>query len=188
MSNEGVGARTTVRTSLVAVVASVVVGALAGLLWSILAPTEQFVVVVPGQGAALTGESLHRFDSLALFGCISFVCGVLLPVAFWTRKAARGPVLFLAMLAGAVLGALAMLGVGVWVAGLLHARPQDPAVGSVVEVAPGIGSLLALVIQPLVTSLVVVLLAAMNPHDNLMYTPVDESIEPDDVALEKDHA
>ncbi|SNT21538.1 DUF2567 domain-containing protein [Rhodococcoides kyotonense] len=189
MPGERIGqSASTVTAAVGAAVVAVAVGVLAGLIWALLAPAEQYVVVVPGQGAALTGESLHRFDALALFVCIAFVCGVLLPVASWTRKRFRGPVLFLGTLIGAGLGSSAMLGVGVWVAGLLHPRPDDPAVGSLVDVAPGVGSLLVLLIQPLVTSLVVLLLAAMNPHDNLVNTPDDEVSVDSEASLENDHA
>lgn len=159
---------------------SVLVGALSGLVWSVLAPPEQVVVVAPGVGAALTGESLHRFDALALFACGAFVAGIVLPVAFWAWTRARGPMLYLGLLVGAALGSAAMLTIGIWIAGLIHPRPEDSAVGSVVSVAPGIGSLLVLVVQPLITSLVVVLLAAMNPHDNLRYTP-DEDVPCDEL-------
>lgn len=158
--------------------ATVVVGILAGLLWAVVVPVERFAVVQPGLGAALTGESLHRFDSIALFVCIALVTGVVVPVAFWAWTRARGPVLYLGLFLGAAVGSAVMVGVGVGVTGLLHARPDDPAVGSLVDVAPGMQSPLVLLVQPLVTSLVVLLLTAMNPHDNLRFTSgLDESSE-----------
>lgn len=156
---------------------SVLVGAVSGLGWSVLAPPEQVVVVSPGVGAGLTGESLHRFDSLALFVCGAVAAGIVVPVGFWVWTRARGPLLYGGLLLGAASGSALMLGVGVQVAAMIHPRPEDPAVGTVVAVAPGFESPLALVVQPLVCSLVVLLLAAMNPHDNLRYTPEDDGPE-----------
>ncbi|MDJ0393126.1 DUF2567 domain-containing protein [Rhodococcus sp. G-MC3] len=156
------------------VAVSAIFGVVCGLLWAFLAPTEQFVVVEPGVGAALTGESLHRFDSLALLVCCALVGGVVLPVTLWAWTGVRGPVLYMGLFVGAGVGSAAMLGVGVLVAGLVHPRPDDPASGTVVALAPGMESLLVLLVQPLVASLVVLLLAAMNPHDNLRFTPVTD--------------
>ncbi|WP_338891728.1 DUF2567 domain-containing protein [Rhodococcus sovatensis] len=159
------------RVLAVAVAVSVLFGIVGGLVWGAAAPPEQFVVVDPGRGAALTGESLHRFDGIAIFVCISFVAGIVVPVALWTWTSVRGPVLFLGVLVGAALGSSAMLGVGIWLAGLIDPSPDNPQIGSVVSVAPGFESPLVLVVQPLLASLVVLLLAAMNPHDNLRFTP-----------------
>lgn len=157
-----------------AVAASAIAGVLGGLVWAALAPPEKFVVVDPGRGAALTGESMHRFDGLALFVCIAFVGGVVLPVALWAWTAARGPVLCVGVFVGAAIGSVVMLGIGIWVAGVVHPRPVDPPAGSVVTLAPGFESALVLLVQPLVASLVVLLLAAMNPHDNLRFTAEDD--------------
>ncbi|WP_169914805.1 DUF2567 domain-containing protein [Rhodococcoides yunnanense] len=166
------------------------IGVIGGVVWALCAPAEQFVVVAPGQGAALTGESLHRFDSLALLACISVIVGVVLPVAFWTWRSRRGPVLYLGLLIGTVVGSAITVGLGVWIAGLVHSRPDDPEVGSVVAVAPGMESPLVLTITPLVMSLVVVLLAAMNPHDNLIDTPDEHTLDvaADASSMESDHA
>ncbi len=168
------------RVAALPVAVSVLVGVAFGLVWSVLAPPERVVVVSPGVGAGLTGESLHRFDSLALFVCGAFIAGIVVPVGFWAWTRARGPLLYIGLLIGAVLGSAAMLGVGVLVAGLLNPRPDDPAVGEVVTVAPGLESPLVVVVQALVCSLVVVLLAAMNPHDNLQYTVEDEQQDAED--------
>lgn len=163
----------------VPIAVSVLVGVLAGIVWALLAPAERFVVVAPGRGAALTGESLHRFDALAMAACAAIVAGIVLPVAVWAWTAVRGPLQFAGILIGSILGSGAMLGVGIAAARRVHPRPDDPATGSVVAVAPGFESPLLLVVQPLVASLVVLLLVAMNPHDNLRFTPLDHDGDPD---------
>ncbi len=174
-----------------AIAVSVVLGVVGGFVWALLAPPEQFVVVSAGRGAALTGESLHRFDSIALFVCIAFSVGVVVPVMFWMHRSIRGPLLCLGLLVGAAAGSAATLGIGIWVAQLVHPRPDDPAVGAVVAVAPGFETPLVLLVQALTTSLVLLLLAAMNPHDDLRSTPHDDESDETDAAgwpLESDRA
>ena len=46
---------------------TIALSAVGGLLWGFLAPSQQLLVVAQDRGATLTGESLHRFDALALF-------------------------------------------------------------------------------------------------------------------------
>lgn len=162
----------------ITIAVAVGVGALAGVCWALLAPAEHLVVLAPGRGAPSTGESLHRFDSVAIFLCITLVAGILLPVGFWTWTERRGPAMALGLVLGSFLGSATTLGLGVWMSGILHSRPDDPAVGSVVARAAGMESPLVLIVQALATSFVVLLLAAMNPHDNLRFTLDDEESEP----------
>ncbi|MFI8565019.1 DUF2567 domain-containing protein [Rhodococcus sp. NPDC078407] len=159
----------------VVVAVSVALSALGGILWGLLAPAQQLLVVAQDRGAALTGESLHRFDSLAMFALISFVLGLVLPVGWWQWTAERGPRLFGAVFVGALAGSVVALGVGNGIAALRFPKADDPAVGSIVEVAPSIASPLALIVQALTASLVILLLAAMNPHDNLQYTEAEDA-------------
>lgn len=167
---------------------SALVGLVCGVFWALLAPPEQFVVVAPDLGAALTGESLHRFDSVALFVCGALISGIVLPVLVWTWRSRRGPALFAGLLLGAGVGAGVMLAVGLWVAARLHPGAVGAQTGAVVSVAPGFESPLVLLVQPLVASLVVLLLAAMNPHDNLRYTPADESVDDTNSSVGADSA
>ncbi|WP_415976820.1 DUF2567 domain-containing protein [Rhodococcus sp. 077-4] len=163
---------------LVAVVGiSVAVSAMGGLLWGFLAPAQQLLVVAPDRGAALTGESLHRFDGLALFSFVSLALGVVVPIGWWLWRSERGPRLFGAVFVGALVGSIAALLVGNGIAALRFPKATDPAVGSIVTVAPSIETPLALIVQALTASLVVLLLAAMNPNDNLQHTDPD----PDDL-------
>lgn len=70
----------TVRVLSVVVGVSVAVSALGGMLWGFLAPAQQLLVVAQDRGAALTGESLHRFDGLALFSFVSLALGLVIPI------------------------------------------------------------------------------------------------------------
>ncbi|OZC64398.1 hypothetical protein CH276_12045 [Rhodococcus sp. 06-470-2] len=170
----------TVRVLSVVVGVSVAVSALGGMLWGSLAPAQQLLVVAQDRGAALTGESLHRFDGLALFSFVSLALGLVIPIGWWLWKSERGPRLFGAIFVGALAGSVAALLVGNGIAALRFPKAADPAVGSIVTVAPSIDTPLVLIVQALMASLVILLLAAMNPNDNLHYTDP----EPDDLDVE----
>lgn len=149
------------------VVVSVVVSALAGVVWGFLAPAEHLLVVVENQGAALTGESAHQFDSVAIFVGIAALLGLVAAVGCWQWRSLRGPTLFAGLLIGAAAGTAAMAGVGELVAQLRYPRPESAAVNTIVAVAPGIGTLLVLIVQPLVASFVFLAVASVNPLDDL---------------------
>ncbi|KQU57483.1 hypothetical protein ASG84_17535 [Rhodococcus sp. Leaf278] len=165
------------RVLTVVIAISVALSALGGMLWGLLAPAQQLLVVSQDRGAALTGESLHRFDALAMFSLVSFALGLVLPVGWWLWKSERGPRLFAAIFVGALAGSIAAIVVGNAIAALRFPKAADPAVGSIVTVAPSIETPLVLIVQALTASLVVLLLAAMNPNDNLRYAEP----EPEDV-------
>ena len=170
----------TVRVLSVVVGVSVAVSALGGVLWGFLAPAQQLLVVAEDRGAALTGESLHRFDGLALFSFVCFTLGLVLPIGWWLWRSERGPRLFVAVFVGAFAGSIAAVLVGNGIAALRFPKATDPAVGSIVAVAPSIDTPLVLIVQSLTASLVVLLLAAMNPNDNLQHADPD----PDDLDVE----
>lgn len=150
------------------VLAAVAVGsALVGVLWGWLAPTEQLLVTEPGRGAPLTGESTHQFDAVALFVCAGAVTGLLTAVAAWRLRTVRGPLLQVGLLSGSLIGAYLMAWVGESVAESLHPRPDDPPVGQIVELPTQVGTALAFIVQPLVASLVLLFLAALNPSEDL---------------------
>ena len=170
----------TVRVLAVVVGISVAVSALGGVLWGFLAPAQQLLVVAQDRGAALTGESLHRFDGLALFAFVSFALGLVLPIGWWMWRSERGPRLFGAVFSGALAGSITAILVGNSIAALRFPKAADPAVGSIVTIAPSIETPLVLIVQALTASLVILLLAAMNPNDNLQHTDPD----PDDLDVE----
>lgn len=170
----------TVRVLSVVVGISVAVSALGGMLWGLLAPAQQLLVVAQDRGAALTGESLHRFDGLALFSFVSLALGLVLPIGFWLWRSERGPRLFGAVFVGALAGSVAATLVGNGIAALRFPKATDPPVGSIVTIAPSIETPLVLIVQALTASLVILLLAAMNPNDNLQHSEP----EPDDLDSE----
>ncbi|WP_256980922.1 DUF2567 domain-containing protein [Rhodococcus sp. 14-1411-2a] len=170
----------TVRVLSVVVGISVAVSALGGMLWGFLAPAQQLLVVAQDRGAALTGESLHSFDGLAMFSFLSLALGLVLPIGWWLWRSERGPRLFGAVFVGALVGSVAAILVGNGIAASRFPKVTDPAVGSIVTVAPSIETPQVLIVQALMASLVIMLLAAMNPNDNLQHTDPD----PDDLDVE----
>ncbi|MFE7802247.1 DUF2567 domain-containing protein [Nocardia sp. NPDC057440] len=161
------GIRREVRAAVVICFAVLLLSVLGGVVWSWLAPTEQLLVVQPGRGSALTGESTHQFDALAIFVCIGAVTGVLSAVGAWRWRAVRGPIVQLGLLAGSLAGAFAMSWVGEQLTRWQHPRPHDPPVGQIVALPTEVSSWLALIVQPLLASLVVLFVAALYPSDDL---------------------
>ncbi|WP_324198952.1 DUF2567 domain-containing protein [Nocardia amamiensis] len=156
-----------VRAAAVVAVAVVVTSAIVGVGWALLAPTERLLVVEPGRGVALTGESAHQFDALALFALMGAVLGLLSALAAWRWRSARGPLLQIGLLIGSGVGAVAMAAVGEQIAEWLHPRPHDPPVGQIVALPIEVGSALALIVQPLIASFVLLFLAALNTSEDL---------------------
>ncbi|MGU3431448.1 DUF2567 domain-containing protein [Actinomycetes bacterium M1A6_2h] len=151
----------------IAVAAVVVVSALAGVVWGILAPTEHLMVVEENRGILLTGESAHRFDALALFVCMSIGLGVVIGIGSWFAKAARGPAMTIALIASSLVGTVVAAGVGLAVGRWRHPHVTSPPVGDVVSFAPGLSTPVAVLAQPLVVALIVVVLASLSRSDDL---------------------
>lgn len=153
----------------VAIIAAVVVvlSALAGVAWGLLAPAERLWVTKPGRAAVLTGESMHQFDGVAIFVLLGAALAVLTVFAAWRVRVARGPALVLAVLIASGAGAFAMNLVGDQVAELVHPRPHDPAVGTIIALPAELGTGLALVVQPLLAGLFLLLLTALHPAEDL---------------------
>ncbi|MFI9404000.1 DUF2567 domain-containing protein [Nocardia sp. NPDC052316] len=161
------GLRNEARAAAVIALAVVLVSAVVGVGWGLLAPTEQLFVVEPGRGAVLTGESMHQFDAVAMFVCLAAVVGLLSAVAAWRWRAARGPLLPVGLLLGSLVGAVVMARLGEQVAEWAHPRPDDPPLGQIVELPTEVGTWLALIVQPLIASLLVLFLAALNSAEDL---------------------
>ncbi|WP_069164413.1 DUF2567 domain-containing protein [Nocardia altamirensis] len=155
------------RAAVLIAVATVLFSALAGIGWGLVAPTEQLFVVEQGRGALLTGESTHQFDGLAMFLCFGAVVGVLTAVAAWRWRTVRGPLMQAGVFFGSVLGAVAMELLGEQVTEWLHPRPHNPPVGQFVSLPVEVSGWLALIMQPLIASLVMLFFAALNPSEHL---------------------
>ncbi|MEV6139731.1 DUF2567 domain-containing protein [Nocardia sp. NPDC051990] len=168
-----VGVRRELRAAALIAVGVVLLSVLGGVLWAFAAPSEQYLVVkaragaVPAKGAALTGESVHQFDALAIFVCIGAVLGVLTAIGVWRWRRPRGPLLQLGLLIGSGAGAYVMAKVGEQIMQWQHPMPYDPSVGQIVRLPVEVGSWLALIVQPLFASLIVLFLAALSPTEDL---------------------
>ncbi|WP_239004114.1 DUF2567 domain-containing protein [Nocardia panacis] len=174
-----------IRAGLFVFGAVVLASALGGALWAWLAPPEQLLVVEAGRGAALTGESAHRFDGVGIYMLIGAVIGALAAAGTWRWRSMRGPVLQVGLLLGCLLGAVVMAKFGEQVAELLYPRPRNPAVGQIVTLPPEVvlspdvagrppaalpldlGAWMACLIQPLLASAVVFFLAVLSPTEDL---------------------
>lgn len=143
------------------------VSVLVGIAWGFLAPPEHLLVVSEGRGVALTGESLHQFDASAVFIWLALIVGVLSAVAAWLARLSRGPYALGGLIIGSVVGAGLMALIGSGVAKLRFPVLDDSAVGDIVARAPNIGTLLVLLFQPLAACVVTLVLAVLNPYDDL---------------------
>ncbi|WP_280267456.1 DUF2567 domain-containing protein [Nocardia wallacei] len=164
--------RRELRAVLWVMAAVLLVSAIGGAVWGALAPVEKVLVVEPGRGTALPGESAHRFDAVAIFVCAGAIAGLLSAAAVWRVRRLRGPLLQTGLLFGSLAGAWVMSWVGDQVAGLLHPRASNPPVRAIVELAPAILPSEAtgwtqLLVQPAVASLVVLVLAALSTSEDL---------------------
>lgn len=161
------GARKEFRAAAVLLVAVVVLSVLGGVVWGLLAPTELVLVVEPGRGATLVGESLHRFDALAIFAGAGAVTGVLSAAAAWRWRRMRGPIQLLGLLLGSAAGAWVMAWAGEVVNTWNNPRPDDPPVGQIVALPVDLESPLVLLVQPLTAALVILILAGLSATEDL---------------------
>ncbi|MFE4502469.1 DUF2567 domain-containing protein [Rhodococcus sp. NPDC056743] len=159
--------RIRLRTALLIGCSSAAVSALVGVLWAYLAPAEHLLVVSEGRGIALTGESLHQFDAVAIFVLLALILGVLTGVAAWLARLSRGPYALGGLIVGSALGTALMAAVGTGVAKLRFPAVDNPAVGEIIARAPGIGTLLVLIVQPLTACIMTLILVALSPYDDL---------------------
>lgn len=149
------------------VLVAVGLGVVGAVLWGLLAPGEQLVVVGDDRGVPLTGESAHVFDAVAIFVLITGVTALLTAVGAWRLARSRGPVLFAGVLLGSIVGTLTTAVFGEGVARLRFPRPDTLELHQIVTVAPGMGTILAFLVAPLVASAAVLVLASIDPRDDL---------------------
>ena len=99
--------------------------------------------------------------------CLGVILGVLSAVAVWTRRAVRGVAQLVGLVVGSAVGAAAAALAGLGVMEVRFPVPDDLELGQIVAVAPGLGTPMALIVQPLVASLVYLLLVALSPDPTL---------------------
>lgn len=155
------------RAAITAGIGVVVLSVLLGIGWGLLAPAERLLVVSEGRGAPLTGESMHRFDALALFLCAGAGLGTVSAAAVWRARPVRGPIVLAGLLLGSVVGACLMAVAGEFVARVRNPRPDDPAVGQLVTLPATVDAWQALLVQPLVALLIVLFCAALSSAEDL---------------------
>lgn len=89
------------------------VGALLGALWAAIAPRVNTIMLAGGASGSLPGETDHAFDAVAVFVLLVIGFGVVAAAIAWRRRADRGPVMLLGVVAAALVGA--------WLAGRVGA-------------------------------------------------------------------
>lgn len=145
-------------------VVAAVVGALLGVGWALLAPPRHVGVLGDGRAAVLTGESLHRFDAVALFALVTAAAGVVGAAAMW--RAGQGtPRRALGIVASAAVGSVSAAGVGLGLAAWRYPDAADAAAGTVVALAPDLATPMAVLPGPLAAAVTLVVLVAFAPDD-----------------------
>lgn len=146
----------------------VIVGALQAVLWSLIAPGEQFIVYPNGQFGALPTESYHQFISIAIFALIGVAVAVPMATLTWHWRSVRGVSTVLVVAGANGLGALTAYLLGrVLAVGVDPASVGPTSLSSVVESAPTLGSALVIIVQPAVAVAVYTFLVAWNGQPDL---------------------
>ncbi len=151
------------------IVVAAVIGAALGVVWALLAPPRHLGVLGDGRAAVLTGESLHRFDAVALFVLVTAAAGVVGATAVW--RAAEGTIgRATGVVASAAVGSVSAAGVGLGLAALRFpnaaATDAADAAGTVVALAPGLVTPMAVLLAPLAAAVTLVVLVAFAPDDS----------------------
>ena len=145
-----------------------VAGAVQALLWSRIAPGEQFYVTATGQFGGLPTGSYHQFAAIAIFVLIGIAVAVPAASAAWRWRAIRGPVTALTVAGADLLGALAAYLLGpVFATGIDPASVGAIAAQEIVTAPPTPGDILVIVVQPAVAVAVYTFLAAWNGRPDL---------------------
>lgn len=142
------------------------VGMGVGWLWSRMAPPQRLVILDERQ-VPLPVESYHRFDDLALFAMLGLAAGVVTGVAVWFLRQRRGPVMMIAAVLGAAIGAWLATRVGVSWAEARFPITGTPKIGDIVNKAPTLESGWGIITWPLTTALTYGVFAAWNGMDDL---------------------
>ncbi len=104
-----------------ALCAVAVLGLPLGWLWSRLAPPELVMrsgrAATPGGVLPFAGQSVHRFDDMAVFLLLGLAAGVLTGAALWLLlRRRRGPLVLVAGVLGSLVAAWLAMRSGLWLA------------------------------------------------------------------------
>ncbi|MET3805017.1 uncharacterized protein YaiE (UPF0345 family) [Nakamurella sp. UYEF19] len=156
------------RSGAAIVVGTVILGLLQAVLWSRIAPGEQFKVYTDGQYLPLPTESYHQFTSVAIFALIGVVVGVAVGTLCWHWRSVRGISTALVVAGANGLGALTAYLVGrVLVSGVDPASVGNSSVESVVTSAATLGNAMVIIAQPAIAVAVYTFLVAWNGQPDL---------------------
>jgi len=143
-------------------------GVLQGLIWAFLAPGVPYKVLADGRSAPLPTTSSYHFVSLALFCWLGIIAGVLIALGAWRFRAARGWPVLLVVAGGSAAGALIAWGIGLLVApGTAPTSVGASSAESIVTAPPTTGTILAVLAQPAIATLVYTFLVAWNGRPDL---------------------
>ena len=145
-----------------------IVGVLQAILWSLIAPGEQFLVYTDGTYLPLPTESYHQFTSIAIFTLIGVVVAISAATLTWHWRTVRGTVMVLVVAGANGIGALVAYLVGrVLASGVDPASVGPASATSVAHAAPTLGNAMVLLIQPGVAVVVYTFLIAWNGSPDL---------------------
>lgn len=176
--------RADLRTAVVVLVVTALVGVPLGVLWSLLAPPEVVAVLADrtaGDGGVLPfiSQSEHRFDGMALFVLIGLGGGVLVGAALWLLRRRRGPVILLAGVLGSLAAAWIAMRIGLSVAGWRYPALSAAHPGEVLSRAPMLESSWIVVVQPFGVAIAYSFAVAWNGTADLGRDDPDSPDDPD---------
>lgn len=164
-----------------------VAGAVAGVIWALIAPRATGLVGVTRSGKRIHdyvgNDSEHFFDSAAMMAGLMFALAVVSAVLMWQWRSYRGPAMVIGLLLGGVAAAGTAAGVG---AGLVRLRYGHTDIGAVpadhkihyMTEAPAVffghtplQIVTTLLLPSAVAALTYAIIAAGSAHDDLGVDP-----------------
>lgn len=150
---------------------SLVVSALAGVVWGLIAPGQHLYVEDSQHVLGMDLDSNNVFVAIALFVFITALAGVLCGALAWAWRSTRGPEMALAVTVAGLGGAWLASGIGGLVASARLDWPGDGALAGMVEQVvtrpPSIDLWVALIGQALAAGLVYLVAAMLHPDSEL---------------------
>ncbi|MBT0565222.1 DUF2567 domain-containing protein [Williamsia sp. CHRR-6] len=150
-------------------------GSLGGVVWGLITPGVAGVVIATDRVSDLTADTVHRFDAIAFYACISAVVGVISAVIVWSVRAVRGPIGVLVLVLAGAAGSGLGVGIGGLISGVRHPGAGDTSPGGYFQSSvslrlggAGIGALdlsWAIVTVTPTVALIVYLVAVLRARD-----------------------